>query len=343
MKKSFKSGLIVLIVIILIVIGVSIGGIFLQNKFSGKFNFTASSLPSNSIDFKSVYSATPGTKADSSYKNEYIAALYIEGTIEASNNNYNQKWLMNTISQLKQDSRNAGIAIFVNSPGGAVYQADAVYRELQDYRTTGRKIYVYQGPMAASGGYYISCAGNKIYANRNTLTGSIGVICGQSFDLTGLFERLGIKSETIHSGKNKNMMNYNEPFTDEQREIMQSICDECYEQFVSIVVGQRNMSLEKGYEIADGRIYTAKQALKLGLIDSIDTWENMLADFAEAIDKPGINVRTYRYERKQNMMEIMMGKAADIKKSEAAAKLGIPVCVLEDIENGSMTPMYLYK
>lgn len=337
MKKSFKSGLIVLIVILVLVVGLSIGTTLIQRKITGGFDF-------NKIQsVTKVYSATPGVKAGKDYRKEYIAALYIEGTIESSNNSYNQKWILNNIEAFQNDSNNAGLAIFINSPGGAVYQADEVYRALQSYRTTGRKIYVYQGPLAASGGYYISCAGNKIYANRNTLTGSIGVICGQSMDLTGLFEKLGIKSETIHSGKNKNMMNYNEPVTKEQREIMQSICDECYEQFVSIVVSQRNLNLDKGYEIADGRIYTANHALKLGLVDCIDTWQNMLTSFAEELDKPGITVKTFKYERKQNMMEIMMGKTADIKKTEAAAKLGLPVCVLEDIEKGSMTPMYLYE
>lgn len=338
MKKSFKSGLIVLIVMLLIVAGLSFTSIFVQIKKPGKAVFAK-----NTTTSKSVYSATPGVKADKEYAREYIGAIYIEGTIEAANSSYNQKWLMNTISRLKEDSKNAGLAVYINSPGGAVYQADEIYHALQDYRTTGRKIYIYQGPMAASGGYYISCAGNKIYANRNTLTGSIGVICGQSMDLTGLFERLGIKSETIHSGKNKNMMNYNEPFTDEQKAIMQSICDECYEQFVSIVSNQRNIPLNKMYEIADGRIYTAKQALNHGLIDSINSWDNMLADFAEELDKPGINVKSFQYERKQTMMELMMGKVSDIKKTEAASKLGIPVCVLDDIENNSITPMYLYK
>lgn len=338
MKKTFKSGLIVLIVLILIVIGVSVLGTFTQGKITRNFNFSTQNISSGKI-----YSATPGVKAAKEFRKQYIGAVYLEGTIEGSNSSYNQKWLMNTIEQLKNDENCAGIAMYINSPGGAVYQADEVYRALQNFRTTGRKIYVYQGPMAASGGYYISCAGNTIYANRNTMTGSIGVICGQSVDLTGLFERLGIKSETIHSGKNKNMMNYNEPVTQEQRQIMQSICDECYEQFVSIVVGQRALTLEKGYEIADGRIYTAKQALKLGLIDKIDSWDNMLLDFAESIDKPGINVKTFKFERKQSMMEIMMSKAADIKRTEAAAQLGLPVCVLDDLENGGMTPMYLYK
>ena len=138
----------------------------------------------------------------------YIAALYLEGVIEESNMSYNQEWLLSTIQDLKDDDANKGIALFVDSPGGAVYEADETYLALQDYRTTGRPIYVYQGSLAASGGYYISCAGNKIYANRNTLTGSIGIIMGTSLDLTDLMKTLGIKSETITSGKNKNMFNY---------------------------------------------------------------------------------------------------------------------------------------
>ena len=85
-----------------------------------------------------------------------------------------------------------GIAVFIDSPGGTVYEADEAYLALQDYKTTGKPVYVYQGKLAASGGYYISCAAKKIYANRNSLTGSIGVISGSSYDLTGLFEKLGI-------------------------------------------------------------------------------------------------------------------------------------------------------
>lgn len=335
MKKSFKSGLIVLIVIFVLVLGLGIATTLIQNKFGNLFtSYTGSSI---------TYSTGSDYKPSKEFKKEYIAALYIEGTIDVANNSYNQKWLMNNISRIKKDPNNAGIALYINSPGGAVYQADEVYRALQDYKTTGRKIFVYQGPMAASGGYYISCAGNTIYANRNTMTGSIGVICGQTMDLTGLFEKLGIKSTTIHSGKNKNMLNYNEPVTEEQIAIMQSICDECYEQFVSIVVTQRKMELDHGYELADGRIYTAKQALKQGLIDKIDTWENMLEDFAEDIDKPGIPVKTFRYERKQNMVELMMGKISDIKRTEAASKLGLPVKVLDDINGFNSYPAYIYQ
>ena len=234
------------------------------------------------------------------------------------------------------------MALFINSPGGAVYQADEAYFALQDYKaSTGRPIYVYQGSLAASGGYYLSCAGTEIYANRNTLTGCIGVLMGTTYDLTGLFDKVGIKSVTVHSGRNKNMMNYNEPFTDEQKAIMQSICDECYEQFVSIVANNRGLSYEKACKLADGRIYTARQALDNGLIDRIDTWEGMIDSLSVAIDMPGIEVKTYRLQRKMTFIERMMSKAKDLESAKVAASLGLPVNVINQMNSNPFEPMYL--
>ena len=229
----------------------------------------------------------------------YVAALYIDGVIQEENQTYNQKWLLETIKKLKTDKKNMGIAVFIDSPGGTVYEADEAYLALQDYKTTGKPVYVYQGKLAASGGYYISCAAKKIYANRNSLTGSIGVITGSSYDMTGLFEKLGIKSETIHSGKNKNMFSTNEPVTEEQRKIMQSISDECYEQFTSIVAMSRNIPINDVKVLADGRIYTASQALKNGLIDAVDSWENMLKNMSEAeFDGKEYQIVDFKYMKK---------------------------------------------
>lgn len=237
----------------------------------------------------------------------YIAALYIRGVIEDANMTYNQDWLLSTIKDLKNDDGNKGIAIFIDSPGGGVYESDETYLALQEYRTTGRPIYVYQGTLAASGGYYISCAGNKIYANRNTLTGSIGIIMGTSLDLTELMEKLGIKSQTITSGKNKNMFNYNQPLTDEQKSIMQSIADEAYEQFTSIVSSNRNIPIDEVKALADGRIYTAKQALKLNLVDVIGTWDGMLDDMADdCFDGTHYDVRDFEYSRKQTLRDYII-------------------------------------
>ena len=261
-----------------------------------------------------------GYSSDSiDYKNsgkEYIAALYVEGVIEAANSSYNQKWLLSTINNLKNDSNNVAIAMYVNSPGGAVYQADEVYFALKDYKKAGKKLYVYMGPLAASGGYYISCAGNKIYANRNTLTGCIGVLMG----------------------------NFYSEITEEQEEIMQSISDECYDQFVSIVVQNRGMNAKKVRELADGRIYTAAQAVQYHLIDQIDTWDNMINTLRnKELKIPDCKVIAYRYEHRQTFRESMFGIISQMQEKSIAAKLGIPLSVLNDMEKFNSYPAYLYK
>ncbi|MBP5519001.1 MAG: signal peptide peptidase SppA [Treponema sp.] len=336
MKKTVKSGI---IVFILLIIGVGIYSVYnilfpkSNNEYSERNMSYRIAENSRNYDINTA----------KNYRNEFIAALYIEGTIQAENYYYSQKWILSNIESLKNNSKNVALAIFINTPGGAVYQADEVYLALEDYRTSGKPVYVYQGPMAASGGYYISCAANKIYANRNTLTGCIGVIMAESYDLTGLFNKLGIKSTTIYSGKNKNMMNYNEPFTAEQKAIMQSICDECYDQFVTIVSNSRKIKYDTVCKLADGRLYTAKQALEHRLIDGIGSWEDMLCDLAEnELEKPGIKVQTYKKPKKrQSIFDIMTGNAKEIEKAKTAAALGVPSDVIDSMNNRSLMPMYL--
>lgn len=166
--------------------------------------------------------------------------------------------------------------------------------------------------MGCSGAYYIGCAADEIYANRNSLTGSIGVIMSTSTDLTGLMDKLGIKSTTIHAGKNKNMFSYNEPVSAEQAAIMQSIADESYEQFTSIVAQSRQMDLATTQSLADGRIYTARQAVANGLIDEIVT------DLDEAglkmclnanIDYYSTDFISYSYESNSAYLSDLLGLA----------------------------------
>ncbi|MBQ5999836.1 MAG: signal peptide peptidase SppA [Treponema sp.] len=292
MKKQNKSGLLVLSIVVAMSIVL------------GAMNF---------IDTKKENAVQPVHKDMKiklrKNKNGYIAKLNIEGVIQSHNRSYNQEWLLNTIKALKDDASNKAIALFIDSPGGTVYEADAVYLALQDYKTAGKKIYAYQGHLAASGGYYISCAANKIYANRNTLTGSIGVISGTSFDITELLSKAGIKSKTIHAGKNKNMFNYNEPLTAEQEKIMQGVCDSYYERFVNIVAQNRNMKNDEVKALADGRIYTAKQALDNGLIDSIDSWENMITDIKKfEFENTDLSVEEFAYQKDFSFGDLFMEK-----------------------------------
>lgn len=145
---------------------------------------------------------------------------------------------------MKNSPYNKGILLIVDSPGGGVYESDELYLKLKDYKeTTGNPIWTYMKSEACSGGYYISMASDKIFANRNCTTGSIGVIMSL-VNTKDLYDKLGIKEINITSGKNKAMGSSGQDLTDEQKEILQSNVDEAYEQFVSIVADGRKMDVE---------------------------------------------------------------------------------------------------
>ena len=221
---------------------------------------------------------------------EYIDVITVSGTITSQTPSslfdtvsYDHAFLLDSIDMLIEDDSNRALLLAVDSPGGGVYETDELYLKLMEYRElTGRPIYAYFGSSAASGGYYISMAAEKIYANRNTVTGSIGVIAGTYMNLSGLMEKLGISTTDIVSGRNKAMGSSYQEMTDEQRAILQAYGDEAFDQFVGIVAeGRPQLSEERIRELADGRIYTARQAVQNGLIDSIGTFEDTLSALEE--------------------------------------------------------------
>lgn len=276
-------------------------------------------------------------------KGAYIAKLHIRGVISELNNTYSQKWILDTISNLRDDPNNKGILLFIDSPGGGVYESDEVYLALESYKKqTERPVYAYFASIAASGGYYIGCASDYIMANRNTLTGSIGVIAGQFTDLSQLMEKWGIKTTVIHSGRNKTLGNLSEPITPEQRDIMQSISDECYGQFTDIVAKSRSLSKEAVYEIADGRIYTARQALENGLIDAIGSFD----DLSNAMDRrefdfAGYEVTDLFYQREETLYDLIMGAARKLQR-QAEFPGCLPDAVRSVIEPEMSFPAYYY-
>lgn len=226
----------------------------------------------------SSFSGSPSNKA-------HIAVLHIEGTIQDKSDTYDQEWLLTTIRDLSYDRNVKAILLDINSPGGGVYQSDEVYLELLDYKeTSGNPVFAFFGPLAASGGYYIACAADYIVANRNTMTGSIGVIAGQSVDLSQFLEKHGVRVNTFTAGRNKDMLGINTPVTPEHRDIMQSMADECYYQFVEIVAESRGLTMEETLELADGRIYTAWQALDRGLIDVVGRFDDALYYLREELE-----------------------------------------------------------
>ena len=194
--------------------------------------------------------------------------------------------------------------------------------------------------MAASGGYYISAPCDKIYANRNCFTGSIGVTMGEMYDLTGLMEKLGIKSTAITSGRNKAMGSETQELTKEQKEIFQGLVDEAYDQFTEIVAEGRNMDIKTVRELADGRIYTAKQAKGNGLIDEVGTYQEcvdaMKQDHALGAD---IQILDFWPAETTDIMDLFSYSAENIGKSSYVPTAD-QIRELMDL-NGSFRLMYI--
>ncbi len=210
---------------------------------------------------------------------DFIAVVDVVGTIQEQEESsifemaegYQHTDTMDYIDELMGNSYNKGILLYVDSPGGAVYESEELYRKLLEYKeTTGKPIWTYMSHYAASGGYMISMASDRIFANANTTTGSIGVIMS-GYDMTGLYEKLGIRYVSITSGEFKDSSR----LTDEQIAVYQEQVDEYYGKFVGIVADGRDMPEEEVRRLADGRTYTADQALENGLIDQISSYEEM--------------------------------------------------------------------
>ena len=255
---------------------------------------------------------------------DFIGVVKVEGTIKDTSDSssifqspqsYNHKQILKYIDSMIASKNNKGIILYVNSPGGGVYESDELYLKLKEYKEKkGCPVWTYMASEACSGGYYISMASDKIYANRNTWTGSIGVITSLT-NVKGLYDKLGIKEIDITSGPNKAMGSPGMEMTDEQHKIMQSLVDEAYEQFAGVVAEGRKMDINKVKPIADGRIYSAKQALDLGLIDNIDTYENMKQSMLDTVGK---DVEIFTPESKPNILSELFAKAESLKpKSDA--------------------------
>jgi protease IV len=181
------------------------------------------------------------------------------------------------VDQATSDSDVKAILLRINSPGGSVVASDEIYHALKG---CGKPIVVSMGEMTASGGYYISMAGQYLVANSNTLTGSIGVI-SEFPEASQLMKNLGVTVAVIKSGQVKDMGSLYRPMTDSEQALWQKVIDETYNSFVQIVADGRHLSVDKVRELADGRVFTGRQALALGLIDALGYEADALAKAAE--------------------------------------------------------------
>ena len=197
------------------------------------------------------------------FKGEKVGIIKIEGVILDS------EQVLRQLEEFENSKSVKAIVLRINSPGGAVAPSQEIYKEIKRVKEK-KKIVTSMGSVAASGGYYIACATDEIFANPGTITGSIGVIM-EFANFKNLMEKIGVSSETIKSGKLKDTGNPMRDMTDEEKKYLQEVILDVYEQFVEDISKGRNISKEKIYPIADGRILTGRKALEEKLVDKIGT------------------------------------------------------------------------
>jgi protease IV len=195
-----------------------------------------------------------------------VALIRIEGPILDSKN------AVDEIKEYGKDSAIKAIILRIDSPGGAVAPSQEIYSEVKK-TAAKKKVVVSMGSIAASGGYYIASPATRIIANPGTLTGSIGVIM-EIPNIEGLMNKIGIKTEVIKSGKNKDIGSMFRTMKKEERELLQGLMDNVHEQFIRAVAEGRKKKIEDVRAIADGRVFTGEQALSYGLVDELGTLED---------------------------------------------------------------------
>jgi protease-4 len=217
------------------------------------------------------------------------------------------------------------LVVRVNSPGGTVTAADIMYRELESWkRATKRPVVAVMLDVAASGGYYIALAADTIVAHPTSVTGSIGVIM-VSLNAEGLMQKLGLSAATIKSGERKDMGSPFRALTDEERAIFQSVIDGLYAQFLARLVESRKLAPDAARAIADGRIYTARQALERGLVDRIGYMPDAIEAARRAAGVEEARVVVYHRPREYRATYYARAQApaaGDVQLAQLATMLG---------------------
>ncbi|NJD68505.1 MAG: signal peptide peptidase SppA [Candidatus Methylomirabilota bacterium] len=203
-----------------------------------------------------------------------IALITVEGVILDS------KEIIEQLEKHRTNPTVKAIVLRINSPGGGVAPSQEIYEELLKTRETAKKpVVASMGSVAASGGYYIASASDLIMANPGTITGSIGVLL-QIPNISGLMQKIGIKSVVVKSGQHKDLASPTREMTEAERQILQGMLDDVHDQFIDVVAKSRRLDRKKVEAIADGRIFSGREAQSIGLVDH-------LGNLQDAIERAG--------------------------------------------------------
>jgi protease-4 len=216
---------------------------------------------------------------------ERIGVVEIEGVISGS------KDVTEDIVTFKEDPEIKGVILRINSPGGGVGPTQEIYREVIKLKDK-KKVYVSMGTSCASGGYYIASAANRLYANPSTITGSIGVIM-ELITVEDVLKKIGLKSNTIKAGAFKDVGSPFRRMTPVEKEYMDGIVRNIYEQFMKDIAAGRKMNVDVVRKLAEGRIYTGTMAKEVGLVDDIGNFYDTVDALKQDLKIKGKPVLVY--------------------------------------------------
>ncbi|HEY3898722.1 MAG TPA: signal peptide peptidase SppA [Chthoniobacter sp.] len=234
------------------------------------------------------------------------------------------------LEQAATDEKIKAIVLYVDSPGGEVTASDVIYNAVRKVRDGGygpkskKPVVVYMGSLAASGGYYVSCAGNYLIANDTTLTGSIGVIM-QSLNYEHLFDKVGLETITFKSGQFKDMLSGSRELTQEEKDYIQKMIMDTYGKFVGIVARERKLDENKlRHGIADGRVISGKDAKDEGLINATGQLEDAYAKAMELGGARGAAIIRYESPFKFGRLLRLLGQSEKSKVEVNVANALVP-------------------
>jgi protease IV len=209
-----------------------------------------------------------------------VAVVELEGVILDGGS------VVRELRERADDPSIKAVVLRVNSPGGVVAPTQEIFTAIQRVRKSGKPVVASLGAVAASGGYYVATAADRIYANPGTLTGSIGVIM-QMANLEGLLKKVGVEYVVVKAGAYKDVGNIARTMSPEERRMLQALLDDVYSQFVDAVAEGRGLERKEVLAFADGRIYSGQQALKLKMVDELGGFEDAVEAAGKLANIPG--------------------------------------------------------
>lgn len=246
-----------------------------------------------------------------------VAVVDLKGVIASSDE------VVRQMKKYKNNSSIRAIVLHIDSPGGGVVASQEMYEEVRAVRDGGKPVIVSMGSLAASGGYYVAVGGSYLVANRGTLTGSVGVI-SEFLQLKDALDKLGIGVKTIKAGKLKDAGSPMRAMNDDDQKYFQALMDDVHRQFIDVVARERKMDVEKVRELADGRVFTGEQALQLGLVDTLGTFEDAVRIAAVKVGIKG-EPAIVKERKRQMWYESIFGDAGETLKDLKQELIDRPV------------------